>query len=130
MRVQEWLESILSDPIALAMTGLGISFIPFSEYVGGIFLAVAAATWARHFSPERSRKEFWAVMLGGFIAGHVAVIAANVWFPTWPPQLVMTIAGFFSRFLARFTMSVTNQLEENADGIGTAISSRIKKTIK
>lgn len=121
---------LLSDPLALAMTGLGISFIPFSEYLGGLFLALACAAWARHFSPEKSRKEFWAVMWGGFIAAHLAVMAANVWVPEWKPQLVMAVAGFCSRFLARFTLKLMNQLEDSAEDIGDTVANRIKKTIE
>lgn len=130
MVTQDWLGDILSDPLALAMTGLGISFIPFSEYIGGLFLALACAAWARHFSPEKSRKEFWMVMLGGFVAAHVAVIAADIWLPNWKPQLVMAIAGFSSRFLARFTLRLMNQLEDQAEEIGGTVASRIKKTIE
>lgn len=125
----DWIGDILSDPIALAMTGLGISFIPFSEYVGGLFLALACAAWARHFSPEKSRKEFWAVMAGGFIAAHVGVMLAHAWVPEWKPQLVMAAAGFFSRFMARFLLRIANQLEDSADDIGDTVASKIKKTI-
>lgn len=129
MTQHDWIGELLSDPLALVMTGLGISFIPYSEYVGGLFLALACAAWARHFSPEKSRKEFWAVMWGGFIAAHLAVIAANIWFPTWSPQLVMAIAGFFSRFAARFFLRLANQLEDSADDIGETVATKIKNTI-
>lgn len=124
-----WIGDLLSDPLALAMTGLGISFIPFSEYVGGLFLALACAAWARHFSPEKSRKEFWAVMWGGFIAAHIAVMMAHAWVPEWKPQLVMAIAGFFSRFVARFFLRLANQLEDSAEEIGDSVATKIKKTI-
>ena len=126
---KDWIGDILGDYLAMAMTGLGITFLPYSEYVGGLFLAIACAAWAPHFSPEKSRKEFWAVIWGGIIAAHLAVIAANVWFPEWKPQLVMAVAGFFSRFLARFTMRLTNQLEDSAEDIGETVATKIKKTI-
>lgn len=129
MQNSDWIGDILSDPIALAMTGLGISFIPFSEYLGGLFLALACAAWARHFSPEKSRKEFWAVMFGGFIAAHVAVMLAEHWLPSWKPQLVMAAAGFFSRYMARFLLRLANQLEDSAEEIGDTVATKIKKTI-
>ena len=129
MEPHDWIGDILSDPTALVMTGLGISFIPYSEYIGGMFLALACAAWARHYRPEKSRKEFWAVMFGGFIAAHLAVLFAHTVVPDWKPQLVMAIAGFFSRFIARFCLRLANQLEDQAEGIGDTVATKIKKTI-
>jgi len=130
MQNSNWIGDILSDPIALAMTGLGISFIPFSEYLGGLFLALACAAWARHLNPERSRKEFWAVMWGGFIAAHLAVIAAEIWFPHWKTQLVMALAGFCSRFMAQFALRIMSRIEGSADEIGDTAANKIKKIIE
>lgn len=130
MEKTDWIGDLLSDPLALAMTGLGISFMPFSEYLGGLFLALACAAWARHFSPEKSRLEFWTVMWGGFIAAHLAVMLAHAWVPDWKPQLVMAVAGFCSRFAARFALRVLNQLEDSAEDIGGTAAKKIKKIIE
>ena len=127
--MKDTLGNILSDHLALALTGLGISSIHYSEYLGGLFLALAGAAWARHMSPERSKIEFWTVFVGGFFAAHLAVIVSTAWAPEWKPQLVMAVAGFLSRFLAKFTLRLTNQLEDQAEDIGDTVATKIKKTI-
>lgn len=114
--VQNW--------FAIGMAGLGISFAPH-EYIGGLFLAVAAATFAMRSSREADTREIWVVILGAFLASHVAAIAAHTWRPEWSPQLVMVAAGFSSRYLTRTALRVLGLVEERSDRIADRLVDRI-----
>jgi hypothetical protein len=117
-------ESAARDWSTLLFTGLGITFLPH-EYLGGLFLALAGASIARHFDKETDRRELWAVMLVAFFVSHLAALAAQVWAPTWPPQGVMAAAGFASRFATRTALRVLGLVEKRSDRIADRIVDRV-----
>lgn len=104
------------DWLTLALAGLGITFAPH-EWIGGMFLALAGASYARHIEPEQDRRELWAVMVAAFIASHAAAMMAHQWYPGMPVQLVMLGAGFFSRRVTRWALRFAGLVEDRGDVI-------------
>jgi uncharacterized protein involved in response to NO len=114
----------VKDWLTLALTGLGITFAPH-HFLGGLFLALAGAAFARSMSPEQDERELWVVFLGAFLAGVLAAELASVFIPDFPVQIVMAAAGFFSRYLARFALRVAGLVEQRADNITDRVIDRV-----
>lgn len=117
------------DPLTLALAGLGITFAPY-EWIGGLFLALAGAAFAMRSDPEQDRRELWLVMLGAFLASHVAAMLWQRWPPEWwtahaPVQAVMLVSGFLSRRLTRFALRLAGLVEARGDVIAGRIVDRI-----
>ena len=70
------------DPLTLALAGLGITFAPY-EWLGGLFLALAGAAFAMRSDPEQDWRELWLVMLGAFLASHIAALIWQRWPGDW-----------------------------------------------
>ena len=111
------------DWLTLALTGLGITFAPH-EWIGGMFLALAAAAFAMRSDPEQDQRELWLVMLGAFLASHLAGLAADKWTPTLPVQAAMAVAGFFSRRATRFALRLAGMIETRGDKIADRLVDR------
>lgn len=116
---------LAKDWLTLGLAGLGITFAPAHEYLGGLFLGLSGAGFAAHLAPEKARIELWAAMLGGFLVSHLAAIAAHVWLPALPIQLVMAAAGFGSRFVARFALRALGIIEGKADRVVDGVIDRV-----
>ena len=121
--VKDQIADHAKDWLTLALAGLGITFAPH-EWIGGLFLALAGASLARHMEPEQDRRELWAVMVAAFLASHLAALLAQVWIPAWPVQIVMLGTGFFSRRVTRFALRVAGLVEERGDDLADKIVDR------
>ena len=131
--MQDQVADHAKDWLTLSLAGLGISFAPY-EWLGGLFLALAGAAFAMRSDPEQDRRELWLVMLGAFLASHVAALIWWHWPPTmWsihaPVQAVMLGAGFLSRRLTRLALRVAGMVEARSDRIADRIADRIDRTI-
>lgn len=103
---------------------LGVTFAP-EAWLGGMFLAMAGASFAIQFQPEKTKVEFWSVIAGAFIVAHIAgSVSARVW-PDVPVQIVMMIAGIFSRSIARVVFKVAGRAEDKADKIADRMIDRV-----
>lgn len=112
------------DWLTLLLAGLGISFAPH-EWIGGMFLALAGAAFAMRTDPEQDQRELWLVLLGAFLASHIAAIAANAYIPEFPIQIVMAATGFFSRRLTRFALRLAGMVEDRSDKIADRVIDRV-----
>lgn len=108
------------DWLTLFFAGLGISFAPY-EWVGGMFLALAGAAFAMRSDPERDQRELWLVLLGAFLASHLAALASHSWYPEFPVQVTMCVSGFLSRRLTRFTLKFAGIIEDKGDQIADKV---------
>lgn len=113
------------DPLTLALAGLGITFAPY-EWLGGLFLALAGAAFAMRSDPEQDRRELWLVMLGAFLASHIAALIWQRWPGDWwtmhaPVQAVMLATGFLSRRLTRFALRLAGLVEARGDVIAERV---------
>jgi hypothetical protein len=79
-QVKDAAAAATKDWLTLLFGGLGISFSPH-EWIGGMFLALAGASLARHMEPEADRRELWAVMVAAFLVSHLAALAWLNWSP-------------------------------------------------
>lgn len=104
------------DWLTLLLAGLGISFAPY-EWIGGMFLALAAAAFAMRSDPEQDQRELWLVLLGAFLASHLSAMAAHWWMPAFPVQVVMAGTGFLSRRLTRFALRLAGLVEARSETI-------------
>jgi CHASE2 domain-containing sensor protein len=104
------------DWLSIALLGLGISFAPY-EWIGGMFLGLAAASFTMRFAPEKDRMELWSVLVGAFITSHVAAIVCQKWFPGVPVQLAMIGAGVGSRHLMRIVLRFFGIVEKRSGEI-------------
>jgi hypothetical protein len=114
--MKEGILNTAKDWMVLALAGLGINFAPH-QFWGGLFLALAAGMAARHIRPEKDKREVWLVLLVAFIAAIIAAELAQIFAPTWPPQLVMAGAGFFSRFAVEMALGIAARLQTKTDTI-------------
>lgn len=114
----------MRDWVTLGLAGLGITFAPH-EWIGGLFLALAAATFSMRMDRTRDQRELWVVLFGAFLASHLAALAAHIWFPEISKQLVMVGAGFFSRHIARFSLRLGGMVEDRSDILADRIVDKI-----
>lgn len=108
------------DWLLLITTGLGISFAPH-VWIGGLFLAMAGASVAFQYDPERDGRERWSVFGTALVVAHVVGIVVFWWFPEFPPQLAMFGAGFLSRRLVRAAFRISSGIERRTDTIAGRI---------
>jgi hypothetical protein len=106
----------LKDWLTLALAGLGVTF-GAHEWVGGVLLALAGAAFAMRADPEQDARELWLVLLGAFLAAHIAAMFSTRYFPDFPVQAVMAGAGFFSRRITRFGLRLAGMVESRGDVI-------------
>lgn len=114
----------LKEYIGLALLGIGIS-VPMHQFWGGMFLALAGASFARAFSPEQDEREFWVVILGAALMAILACMLAQIYLPQWPVQLIMAVAGFLSRYIARFTLRAAGMVEKRTGSIVDRVIDRV-----
>lgn len=112
------------DWLTLMLVGLGISFAPY-EWLGGMFLALAAAAFAMRSDPEQDQRELWLVLLGAFLASHLAGMGAHWWMPEFPVQVAMAAAGFFSRRITRMTLRMAGMVEDRSDRVADHLIDRV-----
>jgi hypothetical protein len=112
------------DWLTWGLAGLGISFAPH-EWIGGMFLALAAAAFAMRTDPEQDTRELWIVMIGAFLASHLAAIISHIWAPDFPKQIAMMGAGFFSRRISRFALRLGGMVEGRGDKIADRLIDRV-----
>jgi len=104
------------DWLTLALTGLGVTFAPH-EWIGGMFLALAAAALAMRLDPEQDKREVWLVLLAAFLSAHLMAMGytygiAAGWVPVIPIQIVMAAAGFFSRIIVRILLRIGGMVDD------------------
>ena len=119
-RMKDAVADHAKDWLTLFFAGLGISFAPY-EWVGGMFLALAGAAFAMRSDPERDQRELWLVLLGAFLASHLAALASHSWYPEFPVQVTMCVSGFLSRRLTRFTLKFAGIIEDKGDQIADKV---------
>lgn len=106
------------------LLALGVTFAQ-EAWIGGILLAMAGASFAIQFQPEKTRVELWSVIAGAFIVAHIAgTLSVRVW-PDFPVQIVMCLAGVFSRYIARLAFKVAGKTEGKADQISDRLIDRV-----
>lgn len=106
----------LKDWLTLLLAGLGVTYAPH-EWIGGILLALAGAAFAMRADPEQDVRELWLVLLGAFLAAHIAGMFSVRYFPDFPVQSVMAVTGFFSRRITRFGLRLAGMVESRSDQI-------------
>lgn len=115
---------VFKDWVGLVLAGIGISFPPH-HFFGGLCLAIAGASFARKFSPEQTERELWVVVLGAILMAIIAALLAPHVLPEWPVQLKMAAAGFFSRYLARFSLRAAGMVESRTDQIVDGVIDKV-----
>lgn len=107
---------IFRNSMGWLLLALGVTFAQ-EAWIGGMLLAMAGASFAIQFQPEKTKVEFWSVIAGAFIVAHIAgMLSVRLW-PDAPVQMVMCIAGIFSRYIARMAFKVAGKTEGKADQI-------------
>jgi hypothetical protein len=119
----------LKDWLTLLLAGLGVTYLPH-EWIGGIFLALAGATFAMRADPEQDIRELWLVLLGAFLAAHMAAMLSGRYFPDLPVQSVMAATGFFSRRITRFGLRLAGLVEARSDKIADRVVDRFLPNTK
>lgn len=118
------IEDVAKSWLTLTLAGLGVTLSPH-EWIGGLFLALAAAAFAMKVEPEQDKRELWVVLMGAFIASHVAALAAQRWLPEFPIQIVMVAAGYFSRHVSRFSLRLAGLVEARSGTIADRLVDRV-----
>lgn len=100
--------------IGMLFAGLGVSFAAH-EWVGGMFLALAAAAFAMRRTSEADT--ILKTLLGAFIASHVGGLVVHYYYPDIPVQIVMALIGLFSQHIMRVAFGVGERVERKTDAI-------------
>ena len=114
---------VFRNAIGWLLLALGVTFAQ-EAWIGGMLLAMAGASFAIQFQPEKTKIEFWSVIAGAFIVAHIAgMVSVRIW-PEAPVQMVMCLAGVFSRYIARMAFKVAGRTEGKADQISDKLIDR------
>lgn len=107
-----------ADWIAWAMLAAGVTFHPF-QYAGGLFFAFACAMLARHWLPDRDRREVWVTLLAAFLVATIGAEFYDWWFadPPLPIQMTMAALGFCSRVAVTLAMKLLMRTEARSGEI-------------
>jgi len=125
--VKQTAVTMFHDWVGLALLAIGISF-PMHQFFGGLFLALAGASFARKMSPEANERELWVVALGAAFFAILAAEGAKLYWPddpNLPIPMIMGVAGFVSRYVARATLRAAGLLETKTDDITTAVLEKV-----
>lgn len=115
---------VFRNAIGWLLLALGVTFAQ-EAWIGGMLLAMAGASFAIQFQPEKTKIEFWSVIAGAFIVAHIAgMMSVRIW-PEAPVQMVMCLAGVFSRYIARMAFKVAGKTEGRADQIAEKLIDRV-----
>lgn len=115
---------VFKDYVGLVLLGIGISF-PMHQFFGGIIFAIAGASFASKFWPERNERELWVVVCGAILAAIFVAELVHYLHPQFPVQMAMGAAGFFSRHLARITLRAAGLMESRTDRIVNGVLDRV-----
>ena len=112
------------NALGWVLLALGVNFA-HEAWIGGMLLAMAGASFAIQFQPEKTRVELWSVIAGAFIVAHLAgTLSVRAW-PDAPVQVIMCMAGVFSRYVARLAFKVAGRTESKADRIADRLIDRV-----
>lgn len=109
--------ALADNSTAWLMAGLGISAVPFSQFIGGIFLA---GFWASIIAKRRNdQRKVWAIWVTAALA---AIFVAQFWplpfLPDWiPVQAAMSIVGGLSGWIITMLILVGDRMELRATDI-------------
>lgn len=100
----------LSNYVSVGLLGVGITMAP-SEFFGGFFLALSAATVIWRRTPSEARDGYLGAMFTSCVIVISVAALCNYRWPDMPAQLPMIGAGFLSSFLVRALMRVGGRIE-------------------
>ena len=96
------------------LAGIGVQ-LPAHHYLGGLFMALAGAAFARAMLKEQDTREWGVVFLGAFVLATVGAMLNDLYNPPIIAQAMMCGLGFGSRFLARAMLAFMGLIETRAD---------------
>lgn len=121
MVVKDMATNSVGDGLVWLLAALGVTFSAH-EYVGGLFFALAFAMLARHWWPEKDRREIWITLLAAFLVATAgAEIAAWYFDGDIHVQLIMAGLGLASRVIATMVMKVLRRVEDRSDEIADKV---------
>lgn len=121
MAAKEMATNSAGDGIMWLLAAMGVTFSA-SEYVGGLFFALACAMLARHWWPEKDRREVWITLLAAFLVSTGGAEAADWYFEGQVHvQLVMAVLGLASRVIATVIMKTLRRIEDRSDEIADKV---------
>lgn len=97
-----------------------------SAFFGGMLMGLGGASVARAWRRERNDVELWRVIWGGFFVTFLAGLIAAHFAPNWPVQIVMGVAGFFSRFAIKFFLDAAERVGGKGAKAGDKLNQRLK----
>lgn len=119
--VKDMATNSVGDGVFWLLAALGVTFSAH-EYVGGLFFALACAMLARHWWPEKDRREVWITLLAAFLVATAGAEAADWYFDgEMHVQLVMASLGLASRVIATLVMKFLNRVEDRSDEIADKV---------
>ncbi len=117
--MQDRVDAFARDWLTLALAALGVNFHAH-EWLGGMLLALAMASLARHLEPERDRRELYLVFLTAFLVAHLtAVLWVSLAPETWtiPKQIPMALSGFASRRIVGIALRIITRIEDRTEDL-------------
>lgn len=118
--IKETATNSAGDGVFWLLAALGVTFHA-SEYVGGLFFALACAMLARHWWPEKDQREIWITMLAAFLISTFGAELVIWKYETVPVQPVMAALGLASRVITTFIMKLLRRIEARSDEIADKV---------
>lgn len=112
------------DWVGIMLLAIGWN-APASAFFGGMLMGLGGASVARAWRRERDDMELWAVLGGGFFVSFIAGAMSVHFAPDWPVQIVMGLAGFFSRFGIKFALDAANSISGKGGKVGDHLSKKL-----
>jgi len=110
--------------LAIVMGSLGIA-APVDQFLGGLFLAIAAAFLVMYFTEPGERKTYALTLLSAVTCALIAAIAQATLAPTWSLHLVMAAAGGLSTYIVESARGFGGSMKDQVAGLPKALLDRI-----
>lgn len=102
--------------LALVLGSFGIA-APVDQFLGGLFMAIAAAFLVMYFSEPQQRRTYALTLFTAFTCALITGAAHAALVPTWSLHLMMAAAGGLSSFIIESTMSFGGSMKEQFAGL-------------
>ena len=130
-KIMEVITGTLKDWFSLFLLGIGVQFST-TEYLGGLFMALAGAAIARAWEKEMARKvggelppernaTLFLVAVTAFFVSTMTSILVYAHSPNWSAPMVMAISGFASRRIVYTCLSFVEGVANRGDSIAQRV---------
>lgn len=114
----------LSAIVGIILLSLGVT-APVSEFVAGLFMAVAMAFLLMAWSQPEDRKSYWLTLATSVMFAIITAMLHNLFFKDWLLQVKMALSGAISKWIAEGLLGFGRSLKEQMSRAPKSIHDRL-----